>query len=189
MVSTLRRGGLVILPTDTVYGVAAAPAAPGAEERLFRAKRRPDNKPIALLAADRCQVEACQGELGVFGRALADRYWPGALTMVLRTGNSWEGFRVPDHPVMLAILKAVRGVLRVTSANISGGAPALTAAAAIAALGSAVELAVDAGPAPGGMPSTVIKIWPGRYDVLREGAVPSAEIAGIAASLCERNPV
>ncbi|MDD3089688.1 MAG: Sua5/YciO/YrdC/YwlC family protein, partial [Candidatus Omnitrophica bacterium] len=116
------------------------------------------------------------------------RYWPGALTLVLRIGDAWEGFRVPDHPVMLAILKALGGVLRVTSANMSGEAPALTAAAAIAALGSAVDLAVDAGPAPGGVPSTVVKIWPGRYEILREGAVPSAEIAGIVAALRKNYP-
>jgi len=188
VVSTLRRGALVILPTDTVYGVAADPGTPGAEERLFRVKRRPDNKPIALLAADSRQVEVTKAELGVIGRALADRYWPGALTMVLKTGNTWEGFRVPNHPVTLAILHAIGGVLRVTSANLSGEAPALTAAAAVAALGSAIELVVDAGPAPGGVPSTVVKIRLGRCDVLREGAIPGAEIAEIVASLCENNP-
>jgi len=197
VVAALRRGALVILPTDTVYGVAAkpgmpgvprAPGTPGAEERLFRVKRRPDNKPIALLAADCRQVEAFPAELGVVGRALADRYWPGALTMVLKTGDTWEGFRVPNHPATQAILKAVGGVLRVTSANMSGEAPALTAAAAVAALGSAVELAVDAGPAPGGVPSTVVKIGFGRCDVLREGAIPGAEIAGIVHSAGGRFP-
>jgi len=189
VVSTLRRGALVILPTDTVYGVAADPGTPGvlcvpgmpgmpgAEERLLRVKRRPDNKPIALLAADTHQVEVTLAELGVIGHALADRYWPGALTMVLKTGATWEGFRVPNHPVTLAILKAMGGVLRVTSANISGEAPALTAAAAVAALGSAIALVVDAGPAPGGVPSTVVKIGCGRCDILREGAISGAEIA------------
>jgi L-threonylcarbamoyladenylate synthase len=188
VVSTLRRGALVILPTDTVYGVAADPGSPGAEERLFRVKRRPDNKPISLLAADSRQVEACRAELGVIGRALANRYWPGALTMVLQTGDIWEGFRIPNHPVTLAILKAMGGALRVTTANMSGEAPTLTAAAAIAALGSAIELVVDAGPAPGGVPSTVVKIGLGRCDVLREGAIPASEIAGIVASLRENNP-
>ena len=188
VVATLRRGALVILPTDTVYGVAANPGTPGAEERLCRVKRRPDNKPIALLAADGRQVEAFRAELGVIGRALAARYWPGALTMVLKTGDTWEGFRVPNHPVTLAILKAMGGVLRVTSANMSGEAPALTAAAAVAALGSAIELVVDAGPAPGGVPSTVVKIGRGRCDVLREGAIPGAEIAEIVASLRKNNP-
>ena len=194
VVAALRRGALVILPTDPVYGVAADPGTPGtpgtpnAEERLFRVKRRPDNKPIALLAADDRQVEAFRAELGIIGRALAERYWPGALTMVLKTGATWEGFRVPDHPVTLAILRAMGGVLRVTSANLSGEAPALTAAAAVAALGSAIELVVDAGPAPGGVPSTVVKIGPGRCDVLREGAIPGAEIAAIVAAAGVRLP-
>ena len=194
VVATLRRGALVILPTDTVYGVAADPGTPGApgtpsaEERLFRVKRRPDNKPIALLAADTRQVEGAKAELGNIGRALANRYWPGALTMVLKTGAIWEGFRVPNHLVTLAILKAMGGVLRVTSANMSGAAPALTAAAAVAALGSAIELVVDAGPVPGGVPSTVVKIGLGRCDVLREGAIPGLEIAGIVAALRANNP-
>lgn len=183
VVAALRRGALVVLPTDTVYGVAVDPGAPGAEERLFQVKRRPDNKPIALLASDISQVEAFQAELGAIGRVLAGRYWPGALTMVLKTGAAWEGFRVPDHPVTLAILKAMGGVLRVTSANLSGAAPALTAVAAVAALGAAIELAVDAGPAPGGVPSTVVKIGSGRCDVLREGAISAAEISGIVGPL------
>lgn len=187
VVSALRRGALVILPTDTVYGVAADPRVPGAEERLCRAKRRPDDKPIPLLAADCRQVQASLAELGAAGRALAARYWPGALTMVLKTGNTWEGFRVPNHPVTQAILKAMGGVLRVTSANVSGEPPALTAATAVAALGSAVELAVDAGPAPGGVPSTVVKIGPGHYDILREGAISGAAIAETVASLRESN--
>lgn len=197
VVATLRRGALVILPTDTVYGVAADPGMPGAprapgtrsaEERLSRAKRRTDNKPIALLAADYRQVEASGAELGVIGRALADLYWPGALTMVLKAGAAWEGFRIPNHPGTLAILKAIGNALRVTSANMSGEAPALTAGAAVAALGPAVELVVDAGTAPGGTPSTVVRIGPGQCDILREGAIPAPEIAGIVASLRKHNP-
>lgn len=186
VVATLRRGAPVILPTDTVYGVAADPvtlSAAGAAELLGRVKQRPAAKPITLLASDSRQVEASGAELGVIGHALAAHYWPGALTMVLKTGNTWEGFRVPNHPVALAVLKAMRGGLRVTSANLSGAMPALTAAAAVAALGAAVALALDAGPAPGGLPSTVIKIWPGRHEVLREGAIPGTEIAGVVAAL------
>ncbi|MBI2441188.1 MAG: threonylcarbamoyl-AMP synthase [Lentisphaerae bacterium] len=182
VVAALRRGELVIVPTDTVYGVAADPNVPGAIERLCRAKHRPDNKPIPLLAADCRQVEACQVELGPIGRALAARYWPGALTMVLKTGNTWEGFRVPDHPATQAVLRAFGGVLRVTSANLSAEAPALTAEAAVKALGTAVSLVLDAGRAPGGVPSTVIKIEQGQYQVLREGAIKSAEIAAAAGS-------
>lgn len=181
VVSTLHRGALVILPTDTVYGVAADTHAINAEERLCRVKRRPDNKPIALLAAAGLQVEDARAELGVIGRALADRYWPGALTMVLKTDVVWEGFRVPNHPVTLAVLKAMGRVLRVTSANMSGEAPALTAATAVAALGSAVDLVVDAGPVPVGVPSTVVKIEGNQCKVLREGAIPSSEIAAFVA--------
>ncbi len=184
--AVLGRGGLVAIPTDTVYGLAADPRVPGAEERLAGVKGRPRDKAIPLLAADLAQVERWPAELGPLARALARRYWPGALTMVLPCGGGrWEGFRVPAHPAPLALLRAADSPLRVTSANRSGAAPALTAGAAAAALGDAAELILDAGPAPGGRPSTVIRIEAGAVIVLREGAIPASEIHATAkAGVC-----
>ena len=187
--AALRAGRIVILPTDTVYGAAADPRAPGALERLFRLKGRPADKPIALLAADARQVEAA-AELGAAGRALAARFWPGALTLVLRCGGAWEGYRVPDHPAVQAVLRAAGSTLRVTSANRSGEAPALTAAQAAAALDGAADLALDAGPAPGGRPSTVFALGPGRPRILREGPIPAAAVLAVwqAAQLQDGQP-
>lgn len=178
--AVLRRGGLVALPTDTVYGVAADPGVPGAEERLGQAKGRTEDKAIPLLAADCDQVERWPARLTPLARKLARKYWPGALTMVLECGGGRrEGFRVPAHAAALALLRAA-GTLRVTSANRSGAAPALTAQAAAEALGAGVELVLDAGPAPGGRPSTVIRVDGDTVAVLREGAIPGREILAAA---------
>jgi L-threonylcarbamoyladenylate synthase len=172
-----------------VYGVAADPSVPGAEERLRRAKGRDARKPIPLLAADAADVERFGGVFGRLGRRMARAFWPGAVTLVLPvrrrggTARSDEGFRVPDHALCRRLLREVGGVLRVTSANRSGRPPALTAAAARRALGKAVDAVLDAGPAPGGVPSSVVRVEGGRIRLLREGAVPAdrlREVAGIA---------
>ncbi|MBN1671310.1 MAG: L-threonylcarbamoyladenylate synthase [Kiritimatiellae bacterium] len=175
--AALRAGGLVILPTDTVYGLAAHPGVPGAAERLFAAKARSKSKPVALLAAD---IGAVRRHGAVFGRRaeeLARRYWPGPLTLVLKTDAGFEGYRVPDHAVTLAVLKAAGGMLRVTSANRSGGPPALTAPAAVRAVGPRADVVLDAGRVPGGQASTVVKVDGESLQVLREGVVPLAALS------------
>lgn len=175
----LRQGWLVIIPTDTVYGVAAGLHHVKAVEMLQRIKQRPADKPIPILASDCIQIENLNARFGRNGRELARRYWPGPLTIVLPVANGWEGFRVPKHPVALAIIKAAGGLLRVTSANLSGHEPALTAADAVRELREGVSLAVDSGPAPGGVPSTVVKIKNEKVAVLREGAIPCKEIYAV----------
>ncbi len=196
--AALKRGELVILPTDTVYGIAAMP---GFEARLVEAKGRDPGKPIPFLAEN---IEAvarmlCPAapppyrltdspthrltdspihQLPARARDLARRFWPGALTMVLPVGDGTEGFRVPDHAVTRAVLAASGGLLRVTSANRSGAPETRDAAAALAALGPYVSVALDAGPAPGGVASTVVAIASdGALRVLREGALPAKWIA------------
>lgn len=167
----LRQGWLVIIPTDTVYGVAADLHNEKAVEMLHRIKRRPADKPIPILASDCMRIENLTAHFGINGRELARRYWPGPLTIVLPVGNGWEGFRIPKHPIALAIIKAAGGLLRVTSANLSGHEPALTADDAVRELHEGVSLVIDSGPAPGGVPSTVVKIENEKVTVLREGAI------------------
>lgn len=189
-VEALKSGGLVIMPTDTVYGVAADAAVPGAEALIYAAKKREAGKPIPLLAAS---VEAIRNHGAVLGdieAKLAARFWPGPLTMVLKTAGHGkrgdEGFRIPDHAQALDLLRAAGGVLRVTSANESGRPPALTAGAARGALGEHVAVVLDAGPAPGGTASTVVRVEERKAAgepeivVLREGAVSIEELEGIA---------
>ena len=173
----LRQGKLILMPTDTVYGVAALASRPEAVAMLGRLKGRPDGKPIPLLAANQAEIEKSGAALNRTAQVLAAKFWPGPLTLVLAVGDGWEGFRIPDHPVALAIIRAVGGLLRATSANLSGQAPARDAAAALQALGHGVALAVDAGPAPGGRPSTVVKMEGARAVVLREGALSASVIA------------
>ena len=160
----LNAGGVVVIPTDTVYGLAAHPAFPAAVERLYTIKGRAAKKPIALLAADAAAVRAFGYEVP---QALADR-WPGALTVVVGP----EGFRVPDHAWTRELLRRCGGVLRVTSANLSGQRAATDAPRALADVGLSADLVVDDGISPGGVPSTVVRVMDdGAYEILRPGPV------------------
>jgi len=178
--TALKRGNLVVLPTDTVYGVAADPRVPGAEEQLRQAKDREAGKPIPILAADAAAV-AAGFAMSTEQRRLANRFWPGPLTLVLRADGRSEGLRVPDCDTTRAVIRACGGLLRVTSANRSGEPPALTAEAAAAALVSRVALVLDEGPSPGGVPSSVVAVENGRIRMIREGAIPTREIERTAA--------
>jgi len=175
-VDVLQRGELLILPTETVYGLAADPEREGAVESICRAKSRPGDKAVAFLVEGYDRL----GSHGVFpdprARMLAERYWPGPLTLVMESPKGFLGFRVPDHPVALAVLRGVGGPVAASSANVSGEAPALTADEAERSVGSSVAGILDAGPVAGGIPSTVIRVAGGRVDILREGAISAAEI-------------
>jgi len=174
--AVLRRGGLIVIPTDTVYGLAAHWGNATAVEMLRRIKRRPADKPIPILVADCMEIKNMKAHFGRNAEELARRFWPGPLTLVLPVNDGWEGFRIPKHPVALAIIKAAGGLLRVTSANLSGRRPALTADEALGQLPDGVDLVIDSGAAPGGVPSTVVKITDEKIAVLREGALPRKEI-------------
>jgi len=167
----LNAGGVAVIPTDTVYGLAAHPGFPEAVERLYTIKGREAKKPIALLAAD---ADSIRG----FGFAIPDdlaRYWPGALTVVVaKIGDAavTEGFRVPDHEWTRELLRRCGGVLRVTSANLSGQRPATDAPQALADVGLSADLVVDDGVSPGGVASTVVKVnSDGSRTVLRQGTI------------------
>jgi L-threonylcarbamoyladenylate synthase len=188
-IALLRAGGIVAIPTDTVYGIAADMALPDAIERLFAAKQRPPEKAVAVLLADAAQAS----ELGLVTAAaavLAERFWPGGLTLVLpvrpearlprvlAAGAPTIGVRVPDHPTPRA-LAAVVGPLPTTSANRSGEADARDASEILQRLGESLALVLDGGPIRGGPASTVVDCtleWP---SVLREGAIPPAQIAAV----------
>ena len=176
----LKRGELIVLPTETVYGLAADPRRQEAVERIYRVKGRPESKEIPLLAADAAQVEQVGGILSEAARRLAERYWPGPLTLVVPVGEEYKGFRVPDFEVARAVIRSAGSVLAVTSANRSDEPPARCAEDAVRALGeSSVALVLDAGPSPGGVPSTVVKVMGDKVEVLREGAIAKADIAAV----------
>jgi L-threonylcarbamoyladenylate synthase len=177
----LREGGLVVFPTDTVYGVGAAVDRPDAVARLYVAKGRPLDKPIPVLIADLDQLEKLAREVTPEVQLLAQHFWPGALTIVV-PAQPWlpreivretgaVGLRMPDHPVALAIIRAAGGAVATTSANRSGENEACTVEEAIAALGDAVDLYIDGGRTPGGIPSTVVAFEKSGLVVLRRGAL------------------
>lgn len=164
----LNRGGVAVIPTDTVYGLAARPDFPAAVERLYTIKGREAKKPIALLASEIAAIERFGYKVTGRARELAEAHWPGALTLVI----GQEGFRIPDHAKTRALLAACGGVLRVTSANLSGRRPATDAPQALADVGLSADYVVDDGVSPGGVPSTVVRVGDdGSLEVLREGAI------------------
>ena len=176
-VDVLLSGGLLIFPTETVYGIAADANNKEACDRIYEAKGRDDQKPLALFAVDVATFETHGIRLPESAERIGNAYWPGPMTLVVPNGNSTVGLRIPDHAVPLAILKAYGGLLAVTSANRSGEPDATTAEAAISALGEAADLVLDAGNAPGGMPSSVIKIeQDGMFSMLREGPISEADV-------------
>ena len=171
----LNRGGVAVIPTDTVYGLAARPDFPEAVDRLYTIKGRELKKPIALLASDLAAVERFGYPLVGKARELAERHWPGALTMVVPSSDPArpaEGFRIPDHARTRELLAACGGVLRVTSANLSGRRPATDAPQALKDVGLSSDCVVDDGVSPGGVPSTVVRVRAdGELEVLRQGAI------------------
>ena len=174
--AVLNGGGIAVIPTDTVYGLAARPDFPGAVERLFTAKGRDPAKPIALLASGADAVSRFGYELSGEAARLAAAHWPGALSLVVGPDGLAECFRVPDHVWTWRLLAECGGLLRVTSANVSGRSPATDAAGALAEIGLSADIVADGGVSPGGVPSTVARVHPdGSVSVLRPGAVALAE--------------
>lgn len=189
-VAALRRGELVAAPTDTVYGLMVAADRPGAAAALAAAKGRDAQVPVQVLVAGPDQVDALAGPdgLGPAGRRLADRYWPGGLTLVVRRrpglsldlggDDTTVGVRAPDHPVAVALCRAV-GPLAATSANRHGDPPLADAAAVVEAFAGRVAVVVDGGPG-GAVASTVVDVTGPHPVLLREGAVPWADVVAVA---------
>lgn len=188
-VATLRAGGLVAMPTDTVYGVGVALDARDGLARLFAAKDRPPDRAIVLLVADLEQA-ASVGVFSPAARILAERFWPGGLTLVLpqvagaalppvlTAGAATIGVRVPAYDCPRALAREL-GPLPVTSANLSGQPDARDAAEVLAQLGDRVDLVLDGGPARGGVPSTVVDCTGDAPKILRAGAISAAEIDAV----------
>ncbi len=180
-------GGLVVYPTDTLYGLGTNPFLEEALERLFRVKERPPDRPVPVLGSS---AEALE-RLVAFtpeARRLAERFWPGPLTLILpvrpgtrvprllHAGTGRIGVRVPGHRVALVLIEEAGGVLTGTSANIHRRPPARTAGEALEQLDGRVDYVVDAGPAPLGRPSTVVDLTAEPPRLVREGAVPRGEL-------------
>jgi L-threonylcarbamoyladenylate synthase len=190
-IDVLRRGGVVALPTDTVYGIAVALGTPGGVARLFAVKDRPVDKAIMVLLDSLGQV-ADLVALPPVARRLGEAFWPGALTLVLpllegapvpaalTAGSATLGIRIPAHATPRALAREL-GPLPTTSANRSGGRDARSADDAAGSLGDRIDLVLDGGPSGGGQPSTVVDCTSASLRVLRVGAISTEAIEAVAA--------
>lgn len=168
--AALLAGGVAVIPTDTVYGIAAHPSFPEALSRIYAIKGRRPDKPVAFLASDAASPARLGFTMPPVASMLAERFWPGALTLVLDGPSGSEGFRVPDSAVARAVIAACGGLLRVTSANFSGEPAARDFGEIPERLLAQCDAAIDGGVCPGGLPSAVVRVSAsGATEILRDG--------------------
>ena len=177
--TTLDGGGLVAFPTDTVYGLGVNAYLEDSVRRLFEVKTRSQSKPIPLLLDSAEGLSEIALDISQMAERFAQKFWPGPLTMVLRRrpefahlGGEQEtvGVRVPDHRIALTLLEG-NGPLAVTSANLSGEPNTRTAQETYSQLSGRIDLIIDSGETPGGMPSTVVDCTGDHPVILREGPI------------------
>lgn len=188
----LRRGSLVVLPTDTVYGIAADAFSPAAVARLLEAKGRGRSMPVPVLVGSWRTIDGLAEAVTPVTRRLVEAFWPGPLTLVVRSAPSlaWDlgetrgtvAVRMPLHPVALAVLEQT-GPLAVSSANRSGMPPATDAAEAARQLGTAVTVYLDGGRSGEPVPSTIVDLTADAPRVLRAGALDLDRLAEVVPDL------
>ena len=176
----VQRGRLVVLPTDTVYGIGADAFDPEAVQRLLEAKGRGRHMPPPVLVSARTTLDALAVGVPDWARTLVEELWPGPLTLVVRQQSSlqWDlgetrgtvAVRMPDHEVALELLSRT-GPMAVSSANRTGLPAATDADSAEAMLGEVVRIVLDGGPTPGPVPSTIVDCTGERPRILREGVL------------------
>jgi tRNA threonylcarbamoyl adenosine modification protein (Sua5/YciO/YrdC/YwlC family) len=191
-VTALQSGELVVLPTDTVYGIAADAFSPMAVNLLLAAKGRGRDLPVPVLVGSWRTLDGLVDELGPLARRMVEAFWPGPLTLVVRAAPSlaWDlgetrgtvAVRMPQQPVALDILTQT-GPLAVSSANRSGLPPAVEAGEAERQLGASVRVYLDAGPLGDPVPSTIVDLTGDRARVLRVGALDLAPLRELAPDL------
>jgi L-threonylcarbamoyladenylate synthase len=179
-------GGIVAIPTDTLYGLAADPFSARAVARLFAVKGRPATRAVPLVAADAAQIASTLGPLSGDAAQLAARFWPGPLTLLVAaprtlarevsSGTGRVGVRVPAHGVTRAICAAVGRPITATSANVSGVAATADPDEVERTLGDRVDLLIDTGTSPGGAPSTIVDATGARPVLIRDGATAWSDI-------------
>ena len=177
----IRNGGLVALPTDTLYGLAADPFSAAAIARVFAVKGRAAERALPLIAADAAQVTAQLGRLPAVGQRLAERFWPGPLTLLVPAtralaagvsgGTGRVGVRVPDHAVARAICAQAGRPITATSANVTGEPATPDPDQVERTLGDRLDLLIDAGTTRGGEASTIVDVTGAAPALVRAGAI------------------
>jgi tRNA threonylcarbamoyl adenosine modification protein (Sua5/YciO/YrdC/YwlC family) len=186
----IRQGSVVGLPTDTFYGLAVDPYNLHAVERVYEIKERERHKPLSLMIESVEQAEELAYELPDDFYLLAEKFWPGPLTMIVRaasrlplkvTANSGNiAVRMPESAVALAVVRALKCPVTATSANLAGAVECTTAEAVIAQMGERVQLLVDGGTTPRSVPTTIVNLTEdGKWSLMREGAVAPAAIEDV----------
>jgi tRNA threonylcarbamoyl adenosine modification protein (Sua5/YciO/YrdC/YwlC family) len=194
-VEAVRRGELIVLPTDTVYGIGANAFSPAAVAGLLAAKRRGRDMPPPVLVGTVSAATALIEDMDNIGRRMIEEFWPGGLTLVCRAGRSltWDlgdtegtvAVRMPLHALALELLKET-GPLAVSSANVSGQPAATSADEAAEQLGDEVAVILDGGPATGGVASTIVDVTGAMPRLLRAGAIGVEKLAAVALVAAEQ---
>lgn len=183
-----RAGNLIVIPTDTLYGVACDAFNPDAVRAIYAAKQRPYNKPIPILLADSSDLLRVVRSVPPAAQTFIHQYWPGPLTILLPkhpdlpaeiSDNDSVAVRIPHNDVGRAIIRAVGGAMAVTSANLTGQEPADTAPDALKKLAGWVTAVVDDGPSPHGAASTILDCTGDELKILREGPISARALLGI----------
>lgn len=187
-IDILKKGGIVAFPTDTVYGLGANVLDDDAVAKVYRAKKRPRHLALPLLFGDVSQIALVARDVPDIAWRLAERFLPGALTLVLHKASSVSSavsgggdkiaVRVPDHPVPIALIDGLGAPITGTSANLSSSPSPLTAEEVYRQMGDMVDLIID-GRCPGGVDSTVVDLTGEVPKILREGAISREEIARV----------
>ena len=185
-IEILRQGGVVAFPTDTLYGLGADYASPSTVQRIIDIKGRSGAAGLPLLLSDVDQLSTVAGEVPETVWPLVERFWPGPLTLIVSRsarvsdlvtgGRSTVAVRVPDHPVPLALARGLNRPITGTSANLTGQPPATTAGEVRRQLGKSVDLIIDGGESPLGLPSTILDVTGPVWKIVRTGAVSASEI-------------
>jgi L-threonylcarbamoyladenylate synthase len=182
----IARGGVVAIPTDTVYGLVASLAHADAIDRIYELKGRPGEQPLPVLVASIDALEHVTSYVDDRVQMLLNEFWPGPLTVVIPSdrnlpravlgpGNT-VGVRIPNHPLAIEVIGKAGGAVASSSANRSSEAPASTAADVEATFGAELDLILEGGIAPGGRASTVVAIRGGTLKILREGPIDESEL-------------
>ena len=183
---TLKDGGVVAFPTDTVYGVGVDPFRPEAVQKLYRIKGRPIDKPIPILVGSINDVERVAQNLPSSFTQLAEQFWPGGLTLIVEAkalppevtaGGDTVGVRMPDHPLALALLQRFDGAIATTSANRSDEPPATSAEEVQSELGNLVNIILDGGQTATRIASTVLDLSVSPPQIRRQGGISMDQLA------------
>ncbi|HVN92613.1 MAG TPA: L-threonylcarbamoyladenylate synthase [Terracidiphilus sp.] len=188
IVSCLRKGGVVALPTDTFYGLAVDPVNLYAVEQIYQIKTRQKHKPLSLLISGLRQAYELARDSDPQLDRLADKFWPGPLTIIVRAGTKLPlrstantgnvALRVPDATIPRAVVERLGLPITATSANLQGAAECTSATQVRDQIGERIPLIVDGGPTARTQPTTIVDLTlgAGRWEILREGAIPTHEI-------------